>query len=296
MADIFPTLFSFSFLKKSGIMKPMLNKNQLDFIEYKEEGWHMARYVLITGATSGIGRAIAYAFAKNHDTVIITGRRVEKLREIQRDLAAIYGVEVFYYQMDVTQGAEVRAVCQQILTDLPKIDILINNAGLALGLEKFHHYDVDDMLTMLDTNVKGLLYVTRHILPTMVANNNGHLITIGSTAGIYAYAGAAVYAATKSAVKVLSDGIRIDTIDKNIKVTTIQPGLVETDFSQVRFHGDKERAAKVYQGIEALQAEDIAQSVLFVANQPPHVQISDMTIMATQQATGFTIHREGEKK
>ncbi|GGE28524.1 SDR family NAD(P)-dependent oxidoreductase [Streptococcus himalayensis] len=252
----------------------------------------MARYVLITGATSGIGKAMAYAFADNQDYLILTGRRVNKLKEIQADLTAKYGISVHYYQMDVTQAAEVAAVCRQILHDVPQIDILINNAGLALGLEKFHKYEVTDMVTMLDTNVKGLLYVTRQILPSMVEKNTGHIINIGSTAGIYAYAGAAVYAATKSAVKVLSDGIRIDTIDTNIKVTTIQPGIVETDFSEVRFHGDKERAATVYQGIEALQAEDIAQSVLFVANQPSHVQISDMTIMATKQATGFLIHRE----
>ncbi|MBF0788271.1 MULTISPECIES: SDR family NAD(P)-dependent oxidoreductase [unclassified Streptococcus] len=255
----------------------------------------MARYVLITGATSGIGKAIAYAFAENQDHLIITGRRREKLQAIQHTLTEMYGVEVFYYQMDVTQAGEVVAVCQKILEDVPQIDILINNAGLALGLEKFHEYDVNDMVTMIDTNVKGCLYMTRQILPTMVEKDQGHVITIGSTAGIYAYAGAAVYAATKSAVKVLNDGIRIDTIDKNIKVTTIQPGIVETDFSQVRFHGDKERAAMVYQGIQALQAEDIAQNVLFVANQPRHVQITDMTIMATKQATGFTIYREGEE-
>ncbi|MTB64574.1 SDR family NAD(P)-dependent oxidoreductase [Streptococcus sp. zg-86] len=252
----------------------------------------MARYVLVTGATSGIGKAIAYAFAENRDHLIITGRRVEKLKEIQADMTAKYGVTVHYYQMDVTQAAEVVTVCEQILAQVPQIDILVNNAGLALGLDKFYESNVSDMVTMLDTNVKGLLYVTRQILPSMVTQNTGHIINIGSTAGIYAYAGAAVYAATKSAVKFLSDGIRIDTIETNIKVTTIQPGIVETDFSQVRFHGDKERAAMVYQGIEALQAEDIAQSVLFVANQPRHVQISDMTIMATQQATGFTIHRD----
>ncbi|MGT2800737.1 SDR family NAD(P)-dependent oxidoreductase [Streptococcus marmotae] len=252
----------------------------------------MTRYVLITGATSGIGKAIAYAFAENRDHLIITGRRVEKLKEIQADLTAKYGVTVHYYQMDVTQAAEVVTVCEQILAQVPQIDILVNNAGLALGLDKFYESNVSDMVTMLDTNVKGLLYVTRQLLPSMVARNTGHIINIGSTAGIYAYAGAAVYAATKSAVKFLSDGIRIDTIETNIKVTTIQPGIVETDFSEVRFHGDRERAATVYQGIEALQAEDIAQSVLFVANQPRHVQISDMTIMATKQATGFTIHRD----
>ncbi|HEM5271909.1 TPA: SDR family NAD(P)-dependent oxidoreductase [Streptococcus suis] len=234
----------------------------------------MKRNVLITGASSGIGKAIAYVFAANGDNIIITGRRLDKLEEIKQDMEHTI------------------VNCQKILEEVGQIHILVNNAGLALGLDKFQDYDLTDMMTMIDTNIKGLLTVTRQLLPQMVENNEGHIINIGSTAGIYAYAGAAVYAATKSAVKVLSDGIRIDTIDKNIKVTTLQPGIVETDFSQVRFHGDKERAATVYQGIDALQANDIASCTLFVANQPAHVQISDMTIMATKQATGFTIHRD----
>lgn len=250
------------------------------------------RNCMVTGATSGIGKAIAYAFAKNGDNVIITGRRKDKLNEIKCDLENNYDVQVYIYSFDVTNSEQVIDSCQQILQEVGQVHILVNNAGLALGLDKFQDYDLADMMTMLDTNIKGLLTVTRQILPQMVENNEGHIINIGSTAGIYAYAGAAVYAATKSAVKVLSDGIRIDTIDKNIKVTTLQPGIVETDFSQVRFHGDKGRAAGVYQGIDALQAEDIANCTLFVANQPQHVQISDMTIMATKQATGFTIHRE----
>ncbi len=250
------------------------------------------RNCMITGATSGIGKAIAYAFAKNGDNVIATGRRVDKLEELKADIEALYGVQVTIASFDVTVPEAVEVHCQKVLQEVGKIDILVNNAGLALGLDKFQDYDTGDMLTMVDTNIKGLLMVTRQLLPQMVENNCGHVINIGSTAGIYAYAGAAVYAATKAAVKVLSDGIRIDTIEKNIKVTTVQPGIVETDFSQVRFHGDKERAAQIYQGIEALQAEDIANCVLFIANQPRHVQVSDMTIMATQQATGFMIHRE----
>ncbi len=252
----------------------------------------MTRTCMITGASSGIGKAIAYAFAKNGDNVVITGRRKEQLETIKKDLETSYSINVTLAVFDVTNVEEVIEQCQQIMTEVGQVDVLVNNAGLALGLDKFQEYDLADMLTMIDTNVRGLLTVTRQILPQMVENNNGHIINIGSTAGIYAYAGAAVYAATKSAVKVLSDGIRIDTIDKNIKVTTLQPGIVETDFSQVRFHGDKERAATVYQGIDALQAEDIANCTIFIANQPAHVQISDMTIMATKQATGFTIHRE----
>lgn len=252
----------------------------------------MTRTCMITGASSGIGKAIAYAFAKNGDNVVITGRRKEQLETIKKDLETSYSINVTLAVFDVTNVEEVIEQCQQIMKEVRQVDVLVNNAGLALGLDKFQEYDLADMLTMIDTNVRGLLTVTRQILPQMVENNNGHIINIGSTAGIYAYAGAAVYAATKSAVKVLSDGIRIDTIDKNIKVTTLQPGIVETDFSQVRFHGDKERAATVYQGIDALQAEDIANCTIFIANQPAHVQISDITIMATKQATGFTIHRE----
>lgn len=252
----------------------------------------MKRNILITGASSGIGKAMAYTFAEYGDNVIITGRRKDKLDEIKSDLERNFNIQVHVYNFDITDIESVISNCQKMLQDLGTVHILINNAGLALGLDKFQDYDLTDMMTMVDTNIKGLLTVTRQILPKMIEMNDGHIINIGSTAGIYAYAGAAVYAATKSAVKFLSDGIRIDTIEKNIKVTTLQPGIVETDFSQVRFHGDVEKAKAVYQGIEALQAEDIASCALFVANQPRHVQISDMTIMATQQATGFTIHRE----
>ncbi len=248
----------------------------------------MRRSVLITGASSGIGKAMAYAFAENGDLPILTGRRLEKLKEIQSDLKRQFEIEAPIYQLDVTDFEQVKAVTEE----LENVDILINNAGLALGLDKFQEYELSDMVTMLDTNIKGLIYMTRHLLPQMIENNRGHIINIGSTAGIYAYAGAAVYSATKAAVKVLSDGIRIDTIDSDIKVTTVQPGIVQTDFSQVRFHGDKQKADRFYQGIEALKPEDIAEIVCFIANQPRRVQISDITIMANQQATGFTIHRQ----
>lgn len=252
----------------------------------------MKRTVLITGATSGIGEAIAHAFAKNGDCLILTGRRANRLANVKADLLREYQVDVHTYLLDVTNLEMVREVCQTIFKDVGTVDLLINNAGLALGLDKFQDYAVEDMLTMLDTNVRGLMLVTRQILPQMVDRNHGHIINIGSTAGIYAYAGAAVYSATKAAVKVFSDGIRIDIIDKDIKVTTVQPGLVETDFSLIRFHGDKERAKQIYKGIEALQAQDIADITLYIANQPKRVQISDITIMANQQATGFTIYRE----
>lgn len=252
----------------------------------------MSRNVFITGASSGIGRACAYAFAKNSDDLILCARRINKLEEIKIDIERKYGVNVYIYELDVTNYEKVAKIVKKILEKIKKIDILVNNAGLALGLEKFYESNIKDAQIMIDTNIKGLLYVTREIIPNMVKNNTGHIINMGSTAGIYSYKGAAVYCATKSAVKFLSDGIRIDTIDTNIKVSTLQPGIVETDFSEVRFHGNKEQAKEVYKGIEALKPEDIADVALYVANQPKHVQISDVTIMATKQATGFMVHKE----
>ena len=252
----------------------------------------MSRNIFITGASSGIGKSIAYSFGKNGDDLILCARRKEKLIEIKSDIERRYGVNVHIYQLDVTKYDEVKKIVDTILKEVKKIDILVNNAGLALGLDKFQDYNIMDIEIMIDTNIKGLLYVSREVIPNMVQNDTGHIINIGSTAGIYSYGGAAVYCATKAAVRYLSDGIRIDTIDKNIKVSTIQPGIVKSDFSEVRFHGNKERAENVYNGIEALKAEDIADVTLYVANQPKHVQISDVTVMATKQATGFRFHRE----
>ena len=252
----------------------------------------MKRNIFITGASSGIGKVIAYAFGKNGDNLVLCARRLEKLEEIKKDIESKYDVKVDIYKLDVTVYEEVVSVVKEAVNRNIHIDVLINNAGLALGLDKFQDYSISDMEIMLNTNVKGLLYVTREIIPNMISQNSGHIINIGSTAGMYSYANGAVYCATKVAVRFLSDGIRIDTIDKNIKVTTIQPGIVETDFSEVRFYGDKEKAGNVYKGVEALKPEDIADIVLYSANQPKHVQISDITIMATKQATGFNVHRE----
>jgi NADP-dependent l-serine/l-allo-threonine dehydrogenase ydfg len=252
----------------------------------------MKRNVFITGASSGIGKATAYSFGKNGDNLVLCARRLERLEEIKKDIEEKYAVKVYIYKLDVTIYENVADTVKEIIKTVGNIDILVNNAGLALGLDKFQNYSINDMQTMIDTNIKGLLYVTREIIPYMVSKNSGHIINIGSTAGMYAYADGAVYCATKAAVKFLSDGIRIDTIDKNIKVTTIQPGIVETDFSEVRFHGDKAKAEKVYKGIKALKPEDIADITVYAANQPEHVQISDITIMATKQATGFNVYRE----
>ena len=253
----------------------------------------MAKNVVITGATSGIGEAIARAYLEKGENVVLIGRRTERLKTLKIEFAEAFpNQKVWTFPLDVTDMSMVKTVCSEILETVGQIDILVNNAGLALGLAPYQDYEELDMLTMLDTNVKGLMAVTRRLLPSMVAANQGHIINMGSTAGIYAYAGAAVYSATKAAVKTFSDGLRIDTIATDIKVTTIQPGIVETDFSKVRFHGDEALAATVYQGLEALQAQDIADAVVYVTSQPRRVQITDMTIMANQQATGFMIHRD----
>ena len=249
----------------------------------------MVRTVLITGATSGIGKATAEAFARNGDNLVLCARRIDILETLKADWEAAYHVRVFVYELDVSDRVAVETVIGRICAEVGRIDILVNNAGLAQGLDAYQDSSTDDIERMLDTNVKGMMYVTRNVLPSMVRANFGHVINLGSTAGIYAYAGAAVYCATKAAVKTFSDGIRIDTIASNVKVTTVQPGIVSTPFSEVRFHGDKGRADAVYADIDALQAEDIADIILFVANRPKHVQISDITVMAAQQATGFMI-------
>ena len=267
--------------------------NNCQYLIDQIEGNKMAKNVVITGATSGIGEAIARAYLEQGENVVLTGRRTDRLEALKSEFAAIYPNQtVWAFPLDVTDMTMVKTVCSDILETIGQVDILVNNAGLALGLAPYQDYEELDMLTMLDTNVKGLMAVTRCFLPAMVKANQGHIINMGSTAGIYAYAVAAVYSATKAAVKTFSDGLRIDTISTDIKVTTIQPGIVETDFSTVRFHGDKERAASVYQGIEALQAQDIADTVVYVTSQPRRVQITDMTIMANQQATGFMVHKK----
>ena len=246
----------------------------------------MARNVFVTGATSGIGLCIAEAYAKYGDNVLISGRRAEVLAEVQGRLSKEYGVRVETLVLDVRSREDVESKVPAAIEAFGGVDVLVNNAGLAQGLDPFQDS------TMIDTNVKGLLYVTKAVLPYMIDKNAGHIVNMGSTAGIYAYPGGAVYCATKAAVKMLSDGIRMDTIATDIKVTTIQPGIVETPFSEVRFHGDAERAKAVYAGIDAIQPEDVADVVLYVTNQPKRLQISDVTIMANQQAAGFMVHKK----
>ena len=252
----------------------------------------MNRKIFVTGATSGIGLECARAFAQDGDNVLIAGRRADRLAAIKEDFEQQYGIRVDTLVLDVSKREDVDAKVKAAIEAFGGIDVLVNNAGLAQGLDSFQDSSVDDAVTMINTNVLGLLYVTKAVLPFMMAQNSGHIVNMGSTAGIYAYPGGAVYCATKTAVKMLADGIRMDTIATDIKVTTIQPGIVETPFSEVRFHGDAERAKSVYAGIEAIQPEDVADVVLYVTNQPKRMQISDVTIMANQQAAGFMVHKK----
>lgn len=251
-------------------------------------------FAFITGATSGIGLAAAKALAQKGYDLAIAARNESKLKEVKTEIKKEYPVKVETYVLDVRDGEAVKKVTKQCLGNWGAPDILLNDAGLARGLEPYGETLPEDIVQMIDTNIKGLFLVTRAFLPEMVSRNSGHIVNMGSTAGLYAYAGAAVYCATKAAVKTFSDGIRIDVIDSDIKVTTVQPGIVETPFSEVRFKGDKKRAAAVYEGIDALQAEDIADVIAFIIDRPKRVQISDVVIMANQQATGFMVSKKNK--
>ena len=251
----------------------------------------MNKIVLITGATSGIGAACARKFAEAGYRVIITGRRSEQLAVMASELETNYGVQVLSLCFDVRDLDAVKRALDSLPAAWRDIDVLVNNAGLALGLEPEYAGDFTDWETMIDTNVKGLLYMTRLIVPGMVERLKGHVINIGSVAGDAAYAGGAVYCASKAAVKILSDGLRIDLAHTPVRVTTLKPGLVETNFSNVRFHGDTERASNVYKGIEPLTGDDIADVALYAAQAPAHVQIAEVLILATHQASGSVICR-----
>lgn len=248
----------------------------------------MNKTVLITGATSGIGLACARKFAENGDKLILTGRNEHRLAELKKEL----DTEVITLAFDVRDRDKAKKYLNELPEPWQDIDILVNNAGLALGLEPEYEGNLDDWETMIDTNIKGLLTMTRLIVPGMVKRNSGHIINIGSVAGDAAYAGGNVYCATKAAVKALTDGLRIDVADTAIRVTNLKPGLVETNFSNIRFHGDHERAAKLYQGIKPLTGDDIADVAVYAANAPAHVRIAEVLILATHQASGSVIVRK----
>lgn len=251
----------------------------------------MKKIALITGATSGIGEACARKFAEAGYDLILTGRNVERLDSIASEVEAM-GREVKKLLFDVRDAEAARCAVEGLENEWRTIDVLINNAGLALGLDKEYEGSMDDWNTMIDTNIKGLLTMTRLVVPGMVERNEGHVINIGSVAGDAAYANGNVYCATKAAVKALSDGLRIDVAKSAVRVTNLKPGLVETNFSNIRFHGDKERADNVYKGIKPLTGEDIADVALYAASAPKHVQIAEVLILATHQASGSVIERE----
>ena len=251
----------------------------------------MNKIVLITGATSGIGLACARKFAENGDRLILTGRNESRLAEIRKELTD-KGIDVLTLTFDVRNREQAEKCLCGLPVEWQQIDVLVNNAGLALGLEPEYEGSFDDWETMIDTNIKGLLTMTRLVVPGMVKRGQGHVINIGSVAGDAAYAGGNVYCATKAAVKALSDGLRIDVANTAVRVTNLKPGLVETNFSNVRFHGDTDRAAGVYKGIQPLTGDDIADVAVFAANAPAHVQTAEVLILATHQASGSVIVRK----
>ncbi len=255
----------------------------------------MNRIVLITGATSGFGEACARKFAANGYNIIITGRRKERLVQLSFELQSQYNVKVLSLHFDVRHRAETIKELTTLSNEWCNIDVLINNAGLAAGRDDFENASLDDWDTMIDTNLKGVAYVTKTILPFMINAGKGHIFNMGSTASKEVYAQGNMYCATKHAVRALSESMRIDLLKHGIKVTAIHPGAAETEFSKVRFKGDEEKAAKVYEGIHPLTANDVAEIIYYCASLPPHVCINDLVVTCTQQANSFYTFKSENK-
>ncbi len=249
------------------------------------------RIALVTGATSGIGRATALALAREGAEVILLGRRVDRLEEVGQEITRRFNAGWLALPVDIRDFNALKTVIEGMPEYWQNIDILINNAGLAVGLSKLHQGDLQDWEVMIDTNIKGLLYVTRLVVPGMVKRGHGDIVNIGSIAGHEVYPGGNVYCATKHAVDALTKGLRLDLVDTPIRVSSVDPGLVETEFSIVRFKGDLERAKKVYEGLKPLTGEDIAETIVFIVSRPPHVQIADVLILPTAQASAIIVHR-----
>lgn len=247
--------------------------------------------ILITGATSGIGEACARKFAAMGSNLILNGRNEDKLERLKQELTAL-GIEVLTLPFDVRDRQAMRQALDSLQGQWKAIDVLINNVGLVLGMDKEHEGSLDEWDVVIDTNIKALLAMTRMIVPGMIERGCGHIINIGSIAGDAAYAGGSVYCATKAAVKALSDGLRIDLVDTPLRVTNIKPGMVETNFSVIRFRGDQQKADAVYEGIRPLTGDDIADVVYYAASAPAHVQIAEVLVMPTYQATGTICHRQ----
>jgi len=251
----------------------------------------MKRIILVTGATSGFGKAIAIRFAKEGNHLIITGRRKDRLNELKSRLEAEYKSEVLALCFDVRNSDAVEKAIGGLPEKWQNIDVLVNNAGLAVGLNPVHEGVLEDWERMIDTNMKGLLYMTRFVAPLMVERNKGHIINIGSVAGKEVYPNGNVYCGSKSGVDAITKGTRIDLVQYNIKVTQIAPGSADTEFSLVRFKGDKARADNVYKGYKPLCAEDVAEAVFYVASLPAHVNVNDMVLMPTAQASSMHFHK-----
>ena len=252
----------------------------------------MRRIMLITGATSGFGEACARRFAREGWQLILAARRRDRLKALQVELGSETSVHTL--SLDVRDQESAMTELTHLPEEFSEIDVLVNNAGLALGLEPAHESDISDWNTMVDTNIKGLLYCTRATIPGMVHRNKGHIVNIGSVAGDWPYPGGNVYGATKAFVKQFSQNLRADLFGTAIRVTNIEPGLAETEFSLVRFKGDKNKAEKVYEGTQPITAEDIAEMVYWVVNLPPHININRLEVMPVCQTWGaFAIHRDG---
>jgi len=249
------------------------------------------KVVLITGASSGIGESAALLFAKEGAKLILCARNKDKLDALSQKIISEYNTEVYTHKLDVTKLLDVNSFVDSLPEKFQNIDVLLNNAGLAAGLDNIQNGDINDWEAMIDTNVKGLLYLTRAVTPLMINRNSGHVINIGSVAGHEVYPKGAVYCATKAAVNSISKGMRMDLTGTNIRVTSIDPGAVETNFSNVRFKGDAERSSKVYEGFDPLTANDIADAILYCAKLPAHVNISEMHIMPTAQASATIVSR-----
>jgi len=250
------------------------------------------KIVLITGASAGIGRACAELFARSGASLIIAARRAERIKQIGRELSEKYQARVKPIKLDVRQKNQVNRALSGLPERWKNIDILVNNAGLSRGLDKLQEGKIADWEEMIDTNIKGVLYVSRAVLPGMVKRNSGHIINIGSVAGREVYPRGNVYCATKHAVDAITRGMRIDLVDTNIRVTTIDPALTETEFSIVRFRGDIKRARAVYQGIEALSPQDVAEAVLFAATRRENFVVAEMVLMPLHQASTMVVHRK----
>ncbi len=250
------------------------------------------KIVLITGASSGIGEACAKMFAQHGAKLILCARRIDRLKKLAEFLEHTHHIKVLALNLDVQNHSMVEQTINQLPEDWKKIEILINNAGLAVGVSKFQDSPIVDIEKMLDTNIKGLIYVTKAVLPTMLAHNQGHIINIGSVAGHRVYPGGSIYCATKFAVNAINQGLKMDLLGTNIRVTSIDPGLTETEFSLVRFQGDEQKANSVYRGFTPLSANDIADAIFYCASRPAHMNILEMILMPVAQADVQNVFRE----